>query len=175
LLLEVGDALVGLAEAEVRVGAGEVVDREALAVGLGFALDRVGVALGRIGVIVGADALLLGRAAGRRVARQVGRCPYRVGVLEVLVVRGAGLYVDRGLLLSVAVGFARQGRWLGVAETSSVSVPAAAPEAAAGAGTAVIAEPVPRGSVPNRMRPATARPTTPAAVAEASRARLGIM
>ena len=177
LLLEVGDALVGLGDAEVGFddAVGEVVDREAVGVGVGFALDRVGVARGKIGVIVGAAVLAVGRgrAVGRRVARQFEGGPYLADGRWAAAVRDAGLYVDRGVPLTVPVGL---GRRLAVAEASSTgSVSVAAPEAAAGAGTAVTVEPVPNGSVPNKIRPATASPTTPAAVAEASRARLGII
>jgi adenosylcobyric acid synthase len=84
----------------------------------------------------------------------------------------------RGVPPAVVDGCGRQGRRFGLAaawSSGSASVWVGAPEAAAGAGTATTVEPVPSGSVPNRIRPATASPTTPAAVAEASRARLGII
>ncbi|HZA73977.1 MAG TPA: hypothetical protein VE476_13845 [Propionibacteriaceae bacterium] len=144
---------------------------------IGFALDRVGVALGKIGVIVGAGALAVGRcrAVGRRVAPQLERGPYLADGRWAAAVRDAGLYVDRGVPLTVPVGLGRRLAVAAVLSTGSVSVSVAAPEAAAGGGTAVTVGPVPSGSVPNRIRPATTSPTTPAAVAEASRARLGII
>ena len=111
--------------------------------------------------------------AGRRVGRQVGRGPYRVD--------GRGRGGPRGgLVRSTAVcrwpcRSAWVGGWPSPWPRRTARCRSRRRRRRSEAGTAITVLPIPSGSVPNRIRPATASPTTPAAVAEASRARLGII